>query len=444
MFLIYYKIKFLLKKLSSSKLLVLGFLSYILLGTILVSFPFSKKVDVSFIDNLFNITSAVSTTGLVTTSISDSYTIFGQIIIMLFFQLGGICYMSLSTFILLFRGKQISDTRKNILTSEYSIPKDFRIQDFVYKLVLFTIFIETIGTLILYFEFKAAGVENSFYSAIFHTISAFATAGFSLNNNSLEDFKFNTIVNVTISILCYLGALGFIVIMDLYNSIRIREYKISFTTKVIVGATFIILFIETPLFYFFEPSISSYSSGNKLLVSFFQIMTASTTAGFNSLNIGVLSHSSLVLILFCMIIGASPSGTGGGIKTTAFIALLASTFSILKGETYISFFGNRIPLSRLFSAVSSATIYLLTLLVGTFLLSITENFTFMEIVFEITSALGTVGLSMGITGNLSTFAKYILVIIMFIGRVGPLSIGFALLSKEREEHDTIKDADLAV
>ena len=127
MFLIYYKIKFLLKKLSSSKLLVLGFLSYILLGTILVSFPFSKKVDVSFIDNLFNITSAVSTTGLVTTSISDSYTIFGQIIIMLFFQLGGIGYMSLSTFILLFRGKQISDTRKNILTSEYSIPKDFRI-----------------------------------------------------------------------------------------------------------------------------------------------------------------------------------------------------------------------------------------------------------------------------------------------------------------------------
>ncbi|HNC01576.1 MAG TPA: potassium transporter TrkG, partial [Leptospiraceae bacterium] len=178
-------------------------------------------------------------------------------------------------------------------------------------------------------------------------------------------------------------------------------------------------------------------------ISLFQIMTSSTTAGFNTVSIGGLHSASLTLILFAMIIGASPSGTGGGIKTTTFTALLAVTISMLKGQTYISFFKNRVPLVRLFTAVSSVTIYLFVLTLGLFALTLTDQQDFLKLVFESASALGTVGLSMGITGDLSNLGKLILTLLMFLGRVGPLTIGLAILYNPLE-HDRIKDADLAV
>ena len=400
-------------------------------------------MDLKFLDNLFNIVSAVSTTGLTTISISDSYSHMGELILMIMFQLGGIGYMTISSFIILARGKTLSQTREKILSSEYTLPKGFKISDFVYRVFIFTFAIEAIGTFLLFIEFKSANVENPFWSSLFHCISAFATAGFSLNNNSLENFKVSPIVNFTISVLCYLGAIGFIVIADLWLAIRNNEYRISFTSKIILWITFIILVVESPLFFFLEPSIQSYNTWERIQISIFQIMTASTTAGFNTISIGDLHSSSLTLIIIAMIIGASPSGTGGGIKTTTFSALLAVTTSMLRGQTYISFFNNRVPLVRLFTAVTSVTIYLFVLTIGIFLLTLTENHDFLKLVFEASSALGTVGLSMGITGDLSSIGKTIIIALMFLGRVGPLTMGLALMYNPKED-DPIKDSDIAV
>ncbi len=442
-FALYFTVKSKLRVLKPTQLLILGFFSYVLFGTFFLSIPLAQKIDVKFIDNLFNVVSAVSTTGLTTISISDSYSHLGEFVLMVLFQLGGIGYMTISSFIIIARGKNLSQTREQILTSEYSLPKGFTIRDFVYRIFIFTVIIEFLGTVFLYIEFKSAGVQNPIWSSLFHCISAFATAGFSLNNNSLEGFKTSPIVNFTISILCYLGAIGFIVIADFWYAIRRREYKITFTSKIILWVTFIILFIEAPLFLITEPSIESFSFWEKIQISLFQIMTASTTAGFNTISIGNLHSASLTLIIFAMIIGASPSGTGGGIKTTAFTALLAVTTSMLKGQTYISFFQNRVPLIRLFTAVTSVTIYLFVLTIGIFILTLTDKQDFLKLVFESASALGTVGLSMGITGDLSNLGKLVITILMFLGRVGPLTVGLAILYNP-EEHDKIKDADIAV
>lgn len=439
----YILIKSKLRLLKPTQLLTLGFLSYVFLGTFFLSLPFSQKTEIKFIDNLFNVVSAVSTTGLTTISVSDSYSRLGEFILMILFQLGGIGYMTISSFIIIASGKRLSHTREQILTSEYTLPKGFTIRDFVFKIFIFTVIIETMGSFMLYLEFRSAGVNDPLWSSIFHCISAFATAGFSLNNNSLENFKTSPLVNFTISILCYLGALGFIVIADFWFAVRSKDYKITFTSKIILWVTFVILFIEAPLFLLIEPSIASYTLWEKIQISLFQIMTSSTTAGFNTVSIGGLHSASLTLILFAMIIGASPSGTGGGIKTTTFTALLAVTISMLKGQTYISFFKNRVPLVRLFTAVSSVTIYLFVLTLGLFALTLTDQQDFLKLVFESASALGTVGLSMGITGDLSNLGKLILTLLMFLGRVGPLTIGLAILYNPLE-HDRIKDADLAV
>lgn len=440
---IYRFFKIQLKKKKPTQLLILGFLSYILFGTIFLLLPYSRKSELKFIDDLFTIVSAVSTTGLTTVSIADSYSLFGQLVIMSMFQMGGIGYMAISSFIILSRGKQISLTRQNILTSEYALPKGFNISDFVYRSFVFTIIIESIGALLLFLEFNKSQVSDPLWSSIFHSISAFATAGFSLNNNSLEDFKINPIVNIIIASLCYLGAIGFIVIEDVWLALKNKEYKITFTSKIILLVTFSILVIELVLFSIIESSIQNFSLLEKIQISSFQIMTASTTAGFNTIPIGSLQPSSLVLIIIAMVIGASPSGTGGGIKTTSFTALIAVSMSILRGQTYISFFKNRIPLIRLFTAVASVSIYLFTLFIGVFLLSIFENQDFIKIVFEAASALGTVGLSMGITGNLTFIGKIIIIALMFFGRVGPLTIGLALMNSPKE-YNPIKDSDLAL
>lgn len=427
------------------QLLTLGFLSYVILGVLLLSLPWARMLPVRFVDNVFNVVSAVSTTGLTTISVADSYTFFGQFVLMCLFQLGGIGYMTMTSFIILSRGQFLSRNRVRILATEFSLPQGFQLTRFVYNILFFTVIIEAIGACMLYFEFHAAGVKDAMWSSIFHSVSAFTTAGFSLNNNSLEGFRDNRIVNAVISGLCYLGALGFIVLQDFYLACRYHDHRITFTSKVILGVTAAIFVIMTPLFYFIEPSIQGLTPVNRLLASSFQIMSASSTAGFNSIPIGQLSSASLTLIIIAMVIGASPSGTGGGVKTTSISALSGILTSTLRGQKTVTFFGHAIPMMRLLTAVSATTLYLVVFQVGLFLLCLTEKCDFIKILFEAASALGTVGLSMGLTSDLSTLGRWIIIALMFIGRVGPLTIGFALFHSQSAEHsNSNKESDLAV
>lgn len=428
--------------LKPAQMLTCGFLSYALAGTALLSLPFARHAPVRLIDNLFNVVSAISTTGLTTISVSDSYTFFGEFVLLAMFQLGGIGYMTTTSFIILARGRPLSQSRIGVLHAGFSLPEGFRVNRFIRHIVIFSLIIEAAGAALLYGEFRAYGVADPLWSAVFHSVSAFATAGFSLNNNSLEDFHASGVVNLTIGVLCYLGAIGFIVLQDAYLAVRRRGHGITFTSKVILIITALVLIVEMPLFLACEPSLRTMPVRERIYAAFFQVMAASTTSGFNSIPIGKLSAASLTLIVVAMVIGASPSGTGGGIKTTSLSVLLGIAGSTLRGRSGITFFRHQIPAHRVGTAVASTTLYMAVLTVGVFLLSITEKQDYLKLVFETASALGTVGLSTGITAELTDAGKWLLTAIMFIGRVGPLTLGFALL-RSASEDARLTQADLA-
>ena len=433
----------LLESRKPPQVLLVGFLSYVILGVILLSLPWAQTQSVGLLDNLFIATSGMSTTGLTTVSVSDSYSFFGELVVLCLFQLGGIGYMTLSSFVMLASGQTLQRRRTGVLQTQFVLPRELRIGRFVTEAVVFTAIIETIGAALLYFEFRATGVENALWSAIFHAVSAFTTAGFSLNNNSLEDFRGNGVVCLTVGILCYLGALGFIVLQDAWQTFRRRRQRMTFTSRVILTVTFTVFVAATPILYLEDASLQSLPPLERFYASAFQVMTSSTTAGFNTVPIQNMAAASFALIIIMMIVGASPSGTGGGLKTTTISSLIGVLLSLLRGQTTVVFFGHEIPTARILTATASAALYLMCLAGGVFLLCLVESHSFVEIVFEAASALGTVGLSLGITGSLTAGGKIVVTLLMFLGRVGPLTIGVALV--RRAEYPVVRRiADLAV
>jgi len=424
--------------------LVWGFFLYTLVGFLLLSIPLFHNIDIHFLDNLFISTSAISTTGLVTVSIYDSYNFFGQFIVMSLFQVGGIGYMTLTTYYLLFTTRKITHWHNKVIGTEFTLPKTIEIKDFIKSVIIFTVIMETLGAICFYIAFKQDGMESlkAIWFAIFHSVSAFCTAGFGLFNNGFEDYSNNTFINTIISVLAISGSLGFIVITDVWYRIRKKSKALSFTTKVVIYGFILLLSLGTALVYFTEPSVQN--SDSKLLVSFFQSMSAMTTVGFSTISTGDLGLSMLLFVTFLMYIGASPSGTAGGMKITTLIAMISILKSRLFGQKQISFFGRTIPFERLYVATSTFILYTSIIFLFSFLLTFTEQFKFQEILFEVSSALGTVGLSTGITGELSQAGKVMIIILMFVGRVGVLTFGFALLERKIKAFDNPIEGDLAV
>lgn len=407
-----------LSKFAPYQVIIFGFVTYILTGLLFISLPCAQKIHVSFVDNLFNIVSALSTTGLTTGNISQLYTPFGKLVLLTLIQLGAIGYMTITSFFILSSGNNLSSYRTKILSAEFTLPENFNIKEFIRNIIIYTFVIELIGTVLLSIEFHKLGITNPVWAGVFHAISAFSTAGFSIFSTGLEAFKNDISINIIIAFLCYSGAIGFIIPMDIYRKIIDKNHKITFTTKVILFITALVGILGTVLYLF--------NSDSNVLTAFFQVMSASTTAGFNTVNIGKLSTTSLAVLIAAMVIGASPSGTGGGIKSTSISVLLGIVGSVMRGQfKQITFLNKAIPLNRVFTAVASTTTYMFTLIIIVYLLTLTEHFSFMELCFEAASALGTVGLSMGITADLTNLGKIILSLAMFLGRVGPLSIGIA-------------------
>lgn len=425
--------------------LVWGFFLYLIVGFVLLSIPLFHKGDVSILDNLFTSTSAVSTTGLATVNIYESYNFFGQLIILVLIQLGGIGYMTLTTYFLLFTTNKLTRWHSKIIGAEFTLPNTIKIRDFIKSVIVFTIAMEFLGTLAFYKGFAEVDLSQiqRIWFSIFHSISSFCTAGFSLFANGFEDFHANTWINVIVSILSIAGSLGFIVITDIWYRVTGRSKQLSFTTKLVVYGFVILLFFGTCNLYFSEPVLHDLVDSS-LMASFFQVMSAMTTVGFNTIDIGSLSLPMLLLIIFLMYIGASPSGTAGGLKITTLIAMISVLKSRLLGQKRISFLGRTIPFDRLYVATSSFILYTSLIFLFTYLLSFTEDFELDKILFEVASALGTVGLSTGITGDLSWIGKLLIIVLMFIGRVGVLTFGFALLQREQIAGEVLLEDDLAV
>jgi trk system potassium uptake protein len=432
--------------LSPQQNLLFGFATYTIIGCILLCLPVFQKQTISWVDNLFTATSAISTTGLATLSVADNYSWLGQVIILGLIQIGGVGYMTFTSFIMLSFKSNLTHWHQRVLNSEFSMPKGFRIQDFLKAVIVFTVLIEAFGAVALFIAFRDAGVEHNFaiWSSIFHSISSFCTAGFSLYNNSFESFVDNVPVNAIISVLSIFGSLGFIVVTDFWNRLAGKTKAISYTSKIIMLVTFTLMGAGAIMIYFFEPSIQLLPQGTRLLTSFFQSMTALTTVGFNTIPLSGIVLPVLLVIVLLMYVGASPSGTGGGMKSTTFVALIAIMVSRIRGKSNVTFLGKAIPLERMYVATSTLMLYASVIFVATFLLSVTESFSLDQILFETTSAIGTVGLSVGITSSLSTAGKLILVAVMFVGRLGVITFGLAILAKRKKIVTKEDEADLAV
>lgn len=431
--------------LSPQQNLLYGFLTYTVIGWALLCVPIFHKQAVSALDSLFIATSAISTTGLVTVSLFDTYNGVGQFIVMVLIQIGGIGYMTFTSFVLLSRKNPLTHWHQRILNAEFAMPKGFEMKDFLKSVIIFTLVIEIVGALCFYIAFTQAGVDHNFalWSSIFHSVSSFCTAGFGLYNDSFEQFADNTFLNVIISVLSLCGSLGFIVVTDVWNRLTKKSATVTYTTKIIFGVTALLLAVGTAMIYFFEPSVSHLGE-DKLMVAFFQAMTALTTVGYNTVPLGNFSLGVLLVVIFLMYVGASPSGTGGGMKSTTLTALVAIMWSRIRDSRQVTFFGKVIPLERLYVATSVFMLYAAVIFLSTFLLAMTEDFPLDQILFETTSAIGTVGLSMGITGGLTALGKGVLIFVMFVGRLGLLTFGVAILARKKEPKTDADETDLAI
>ena len=433
------KIKnFFSRHLSPTRIFVLSFAAVILTGGILLWFPFSAtKGNLRFVNALFTSTSAVCVTGLVVIDVGKDLSTLGQVITIFLFQVGGLGIITFSTVFFVLMGRGISFKGREIVQSTFlhTPRRDFIV---IAKLVLwFTFIIESLGTLFLFIRFSQdfpAG--TALYHAIYNAISAFNNCGYSLFSDNLMGYQGDLIVNLTVMGLIVHGGIGFIVQYEVLSRLRGLQKKLSIHAKIVLITTTILILSGSFLFYVFERNhiIKDIPILNKVLASFFQSVTP-RTAGFNTVDIGALTNATILLMLILMFIGASPGSTGGGVKTTSAALLVMLMWNRLKGNLDVSLFNRTIPreivsrsISIIFaSAFSIAIITSVLLISGGGKLPPTESrHFFVEYLFDTVSAFGTVGLSMGITPKLNDIQKYALILMMFAGRVGPLTLAFSL------------------
>jgi trk system potassium uptake protein len=433
------------RRMEPMRLVVAGYFSYVAIGWALLSLPVSHGAQKgSLLDHLFTATSAMSTTGLSTLSPADGYSSFGQFVILLLIQAGGLGYMTTGSFVVLALSGRLSPWRARVGSVVLTLPEGFDLRRFLRLMVVFTFAIEVAGAAALYgMVFAPRGIPDPIWASVFHSVSAFCTAGFSLFNDSLEGYRDDTWLNVIIGMLSYLGAIGFIVLHDAWHAIRHRTAHVTLTSKIILLSTLWITVVGTLLLVCDEPALRELPLGSRWLTAWFQVMSASTTVGFDTTPIGQLSASSTFLLGLVMMIGASPAGTGGGLKTTTCTALWAVMIAVMR-RTEPTFLGREIPLLRIRTAVAGLSFYCITLAAGLYGLALVETAPLVEQAFECASALGTVGLSRGITSTLSPVGKFIIVALMFVGRVGPLALAMAFFRARNELPDMPRREDIAV
>ncbi|MBP1889691.1 trk system potassium uptake protein TrkH [Clostridium moniliforme] len=430
------------KKLSGVQVLALGFFIVIFIGAILLTLPISSESGEStnFLDALFTSTSAVCVTGLVTLDTGTYWNEFGQVVIMLLIEIGGLGFMSFATFIAVLLGKKIT-LRDRLLMQEAM--NTFNIQGLVkmVKYVLsFTFAVQFFGALLLSTQFiPKFGIGKGIYFSIFHSISAFCNAGFDLFGgfSSVTSYSSNAVVLITISSLIIIGGLGFTVWMELYNYRGIK--KLSVHSKVVLLITTVLIIGGTILMYLFEmhnpETMGKMGVGDKILNSYFASVSP-RTAGFNSVSTDGMTNAGKFLTIILMFIGGSPGSTAGGLKTATFGVIILTVISVIRGREDTQVFGRRFSKDLVYKSFALLMIGMFLVIGVTLILSITDpNESFINLMYEATSAFGTVGLTTGVTQRLSTAGKIIIIITMYCGRVGPMTVALAFLrNKKKQTH----------
>lgn len=439
--------------LTPAQIVSLSFGVGILVGTLLLLLPIAHApgVQVQPLDALFTATSALCVTGLAVLDTGSQFSRFGHVVIMLLVQTGGLGVITLGTLLALFSGRRIGFRERMNLQTQFNSLHVGGVVRLIKKLLVLVLCAELIGMLLLLPSFiEAEGWGEGFFYALFHSVSAFNNAGFGLYPNNLVPFVDDLLLNLVIMMQIVVGGLGFVVLMDLFSYLNPkRERKpltlhskivLLTTAALIVGGTLIILVFE----WSNQATFGLLSWPDKILASLFQAVTP-RTAGFNTLDYGLMHPGTLIFTMLLMFIGGSPGSTAGGIKTITFFILLCSAWSISRGRTELTVFGRHIELTTVIKAGSIALISMIVLGAAATLLTFTDHeHGSLSLGFEAVSAFGTVGLSTGITPQLNPVSKFILIALMYLGRLGPLTLALALVESKPERRVNYPTEDIVI
>lgn len=425
------------RRMSPFQIIVLGFVCLVLTGTLLLMLPFAsvEPGSASFIDAFFTATSAVCVTGLIVKDTATYWTFFGQLVIITLIQIGGLGVVTVVVGFTMRIGKKIGLMQRNTMQAAISAPQIGGIMKMTKFIIKTTFIIEAIGAFLLAPTFIIDfGWLKGIWKAIFTSISAFCNAGFDLMGeripfSSLTTYQSNLPINIIIMALIIVGGIGFVTWHDFKeHKFNIKRYKLQ--TKVVLSTTFFLILIPAIYFFFYEFSLPQWqgmSLKSRILASLFQSVTP-RTAGFNTIDYAMFSDSSQFVTIILMLIGGSPGSTAGGMKVTTFTVLVFTAFSVFRRKKDTNLHGRRVADDTVKEAVTIFFMYLTLLVISGVVISCVEAIPLATSFFEVSSAIGTVGLSFGITSSLSTFSKLILTGLMFFGRVGGLTIIFAATS----------------
>ncbi len=454
---IFLKIKtFFSRHLSPTRIFVLSFTAVILTGGILLWFPFSAtRGHLRFVDALFSSASAVCVTGLVVIDLGKELSTLGQVITIFLFQIGGLGIITFSTVFFVLMGRGISFKGREIVQSTFLHTPTRNFFVILKSVLWFTLIFELLGTVFLFIRFSGDySAGTALYHALYNAISAFNNCGYSLFSDNLVGYQGDLVVNLTVMGLIVHGGIGFIVQYEILSRLRGLQKRMSVHTRIVLITTAILIVLGALLFYLFERNyiIRDVPIGTKILISLFQSVTP-RTCGFNTVDIGVLANDTILLLIILMFIGASPGSTGGGVKTTSVALLFMMIWNRMKGNEDVSLFNRTVPkeiisrtISIIFASAFSVAIIWSVLLItgaGNLPISASRHF-FVEYLFDTVSAFGTVGLSMGITPKLNDIQKYVLIIMMFVGRVGPLTLAFSLSRSTQKRRVTYAEEAVMV
>ena len=436
------------RKLSSFQIILLGFAGVILLGAFLLTLPISSKARewTSFIDALFTSTSAVCVTGLVVFDTATHWSIFGQIVILLMIQIGGMGVVTIAVSIAVISGKKIGlfsrETMKNAISAP-NVSGIVRLTGFIIKGIFL---IELIGALVMMPVFCIDYGVEGIWLAVFHSVSAFCNAGFDIMGTKSGEFSSITrysaqpVINITVMLLVIIGGIGFLVWEDVCkHKWRIREYRTQSKVVLIVTASLIVL----PAIYFFFFEFGDLPVGKRILASLFQSITT-RTAGFNTVNLTAISDTGLYLMIILMLIGGSPGSTAGGMKTTTIAVLFSSAFSVFRKKDNAELMKRRVDDETVKTASAIFIMYITLFLLGGMVISAIEKLPITVCLYETASAVGTVGLTLGITPTLKVASRLILILSMFFGRVGGMTLIYAAFGANRKQAAKLPTDTIAV
>ena len=424
------------KRLSSFQVILLGFAGVILLGALLLMLPISsaERVVTPFNEALFTSTSAVCVTGLIVKDTGSYWSAFGQAVIITLIQIGGLGVVTIAASFSMLAGRRISLMQRSTMQDAISAPKVGGIVKLTKFIITGTFIIEAVGAVSMMPVFCKNFGAKGIWMSVFRSISAFCNAGFDILGTegnqfcSLTSYTSNPVINITVMLLIVIGGIGFLTWDDIYNNkFKIKKYRMQ--SKIILVTSLILILLPAIYFFFFD--YSDYSIGNRLLASLFQSVTT-RTAGFNTTDLTKLTRPSQAIMIFLMLVGGSPGSTAGGLKTTTIAVLILNAFACFRKKEDVCAFGRRIDDSVIKNAATIVMMYITLFFIGGVAICTIEKLPLVASLFETASAIGTVGLTLGITPKLSLASQIILIVLMYLGRVGGLTLIYATLSGKKQ------------